>query len=356
MREDKLIKSATDRQMPDFDKIREDILNHTSQKQKPKIITLKPTKLISAAVIIAFAVTGTIVAVANQNGGLFSPKSEETITAPVAQTESTSPKVTHHSSNSDSKKPEQPKRQSEAQKIKNNIKSLKESGVPVEWLYILGKAEGYNICYAGNKNSSDYSCDYIIGDYTFSAVSGQYPYGLGIYVCGKKESYTLSDAYEAGIFDNFSAVASLIGEYGERDIGIDVMDKNPTSENFRDYFGGQDILSMARLKSTDNYELYFNIPSSYSNKQYEKTIDNYTFYVNMVQQPYEFGLYVVCDNKILTLDEALNSQIIDMQQVFDAVHGASDIPYNWSLFKSEEEQTVSTENSSEESATDGELS
>ncbi|MCH5304169.1 MAG: hypothetical protein J1E41_04840 [Ruminococcus sp.] len=341
MKENKLIKSATDRQMPDFEKIRENVLNQTSQKQKPKIIAFKPSRLISVAVILALAVIGTVVAVANHNGMLFAANPEEIITAPVILTESTTPSTVKKPQKTNGNNSNASQKGNKISERKKNIKRLKKSGISVDWLYKLGKVEGYTICYAGNKNSSDYECDYIMGDYTFTAETQQYPYGLGIYVCSKKASYTLADAYKAGIFDNFSAVASIIEDYDKRDIGIEVLEKNPNSENFRDYFEGLDIITLAKL-NTDDYDLYFKIASTYTNTQYEKEFDDYTFYVNMVQKPYELGLYVVYDEKILTLEEALDEYGLDMEEVFDAVHEDSSIPYNWGLFKNEKVETEPT--------------
>lgn len=355
MKEKDLIKSATDKQMPDLEQIRQNILNQSpqvqnqeqeqKQEQKPKILSLKPSKLIAVAAVAALAVIGTIAAVANQNGGFFAPKPEETTTESTVATESTAPATRRKPVVKKNKAPVKRtviKRQKE-NRINKYIKRLNKNGFNVTWLYDLGKIDGYHIVYAGNNNTSNYKCDYIMGSYTFHTKKQQSPYGLGLYACGEDKSVILSDAYEEGIYKDFSDVVDTITDFDEKDIGIEIQKDNPTSNMFIDYFGGKDILSIAKVKSTVNYELFFNIASSYNKSNADRTIDNYTFHLDGAQEPYELGLYVLADGKLQTLEEALDSEILNMDKVYKAVHAKSEIPYNFGLFINEDEEDENIE-------------
>lgn len=341
MKEKDLIKSATDRQMPDLEQIRQNVLNQTERKkEKPKILNLRPSRLIVVAAVAALVVIGSIAAVANQNGGLFAPQAEETTAPTSTQPQSTVKKVKKTSSkpiqSNTSSAPVKAVKQSNTERY---INRLTKKGYNVKWLYDIGKAEGYHIFYAGSDNYSEYDCDYILGDYTFEADNQQSPYGLGLYVSNEKHSYTLTEAYKKGIFDNFSKVASLIEKYDRHNIGIEVMEKLDTSEEFRNYLGGRNIITLAKLKENSKYKLYYHISFDDEEADSQKDIGGYTFYLNAEQEPYSLGLYVVHSGIIDTLEAALDSEILNMDAVYEAVHADSSVPYNFSLFKNTEDET-----------------
>lgn len=351
MKEKDLIKSVTDKQMPDLEQIRQNVLNGSSQKTenktKAKILKFKPSKLIAAAAIVSLAVIGSIAAVANQNGVFFfnQPEPENILTEAATEKESTAP-ATEKPTSEKKVKTISRKTSTVSKKPKNNtdkyLKRLTKKGFKVTWLYDLGKIDGYHIVYAGNDSVSDYKCDYIMGEYAFRANKQQSPYGLGLYACGEKHSYILSDAYLKGIFKNFTEVVEAVEDYDKKNLGIETYESETTYNNFRDYFNGKDILRMAVLKSTEDYELYYNIASDFTDSDEEKTIDDYTFYIRKAQEPYNLGLYVVESGNIYTLEEALENEIIDMKKVYKAVHSDSDIPFNFGLFKNDDDSTAET--------------
>lgn len=340
MKEKDLLKSVADKQMPDLEQIRQNILNQSPQKQKPKILTIKPSKLIAVAAVVALATVGTIAALANPNG-VFSilNKPEEKVTQPVTATQPAT-KPTKAAEPKKKTKSKSASKSKESQKAKNEryVKQLNKNGFDATWLYSLGKVDGYRIVYAGNNNTASYSCDYIMGNYTFHTEKQQSPYGLGLYVCDKKKSYTLSYAYENGLFDDFSDAVSVISDYDDNDLGIEVRINNATSALFTDYFKGRDILTIAKISAKDNYELYFNIASDYTDKSDKKVVDGYTFYLDKVQTPYDLGLYVLSGDKLYTLEEAVENEIVEMDDIFEAVHSDSNVPYNFGLFEEEDDE------------------
>lgn len=349
MKEKDLLKSVSDKNMPDLEKIRQNVLNQTPKKKKPLILSLKPSRLLAVAAIAALALIGTVAAVANQNGGLFAPVQEETTIETVKVTEPTTVKPTiPEKKKSAPKKQKTVHKETHAERIQRYIKRLTNKGFNATWLYDLGKIDGYHIVYAGNNNKSYYKCDYVIGGYTFHSNKQQSPYGLGFYASNEEHSYTLAEAYEKGIFEDFSDVIEKIVDYDEKKIPVSVSQNNSTSNLFMNFFDGRDVFTLAEIKSAENYTLYFNIASSYKKKSAEKTIDDYTFYIHKTQKPYDLGLFIVTDGKILTLEEALDDEILSMDEIYEAVHNDSDVPYNFGLFKDEEEETQETTTAAEE--------
>lgn len=348
MKEKDLLKSAADLKMPDLEQIRQNVINSFEQPEnqpenkdvKPKIVKLRPSRLIAVAAIVALAVIGTIAAVANQNGGLFAPAQEESTASETTKPSTSAPKETKKVSKSSAVKVHKPTaaelKKAKIEKYKNR---LKDNGYSVTDLHDLGKVEGYHIVYAGDGSFTHYDCDYVIGDYTFSASKHQTPYGLGIYICGKKHSYTLADAYSKRILDNFSAAVEKIKNYTKLDLGIEITEKLANSENFRNYFGGKDIISLAKVKSSDEYELYFTIPENAKHSSKGKIIGDYTFILNAEQEPYDLGLYVVSGDTISTLEDAVENGVIDMDTVNGAVHTKDSIPYTFTLSITDEDET-----------------
>ncbi len=340
MKEKDLLKSATDLQMPDLEQIRQNVLNSANKPQdvKPKIIKLKPSRLIAVAAIVALAVIGTIAAVANPNGILFPPATEATTTPTETQPLTSAPKQKKTSSKAESatakKLSPSELRAKNAKKYKNRLNS---SGFSVSSIFDLGKIEGYHIVYAGNGITSKYDCDHIIGDYTFRTHIQQNPYALGLYACGKEHSYTLADSYTKNIFEDFSAVVNIIKDHADLNLGLEIVEKDAVSESFRNYFGGKDILSLSKLSSNDNCELYYNVPESAKQSSKGKIIEDYNFILNAEQEPYDLGLYVVSGGNIATLEDAVKNGTLGMDEAYDAMKELAekgDI-----LFVPEEEET-----------------
>ncbi len=356
MKEKDLLKSVTDLQMPDLEQIRKNVIESKGViDEKPKIVKLKPTKMLAVAAVVALAVIGTVAAVAYQNGGFFAPRIVETTvpdtTQPVstvAKTEDKTPKKTSEASLTPAQK--------KAARIKEYKERLSATGFKVNWLYDLGKVEDYHIVYAGNGDTLRYDCDYVIGSYTFSTGVQQSPYGLGLYACGKNGSYKLSAAYKKGIFENFSAVAETVSAYSEKDLGITVTEKKASSESFRNYLGGKDIVSLAKIASNDSYELYFTVPHNAPKSSKAKIIGDYTFFLTAEQDHYDLGLYVVSEGSISTLEEAVENGVITMDEAFAAINENGAVPYNFHVSKEEEEATEENthetdDNSNEEETT-----
>lgn len=347
MKEKDLIKSATDAQMPDLEKIRENILKQAPQKQKPKILTLKPTKLLAVAAVLSLSIIGTIAAVANQNGVFpFSPKPAETkatkASSSVRETTAHATKKAAKTKKKSNKKIVQKKKSKKRNKTKEYLKRLTDRGFEVTWLYDLGKIDDYHIFYAGSDTFSGYDCNYIIGDYTFRADKVHSPYGLGLYACSKKKAFTLADAYKEDIFNDFSDAVDLIEDYEGTDLGIETEENNPISDKFRDYFDDADILTLAELSASDSYNLYYNLPENAQKIIREKEIDGYTFHLTETQAPYDLGLFVTSDNKIYTLEEALDSGILGIDEVISAVNSDNSIPFGFSAEEKKQEETEET--------------
>ena len=329
--------------MPDLEQIRKNVIESKGviKDEKPKIVKLKPTKMLAVAAVVALAVIGTVAAVAYQNGGFFAPKVVETTAPDTTLPVSSTAKAENNSSKKSSSASLTPEEE-KAARIKKYKERLSGTGFKVNWLYDLGKVEDYHIVYAGDGDTLRYDCDYVIGNYTFSTGVQQSPYGLGLYACGKNGSYKLSAAYRKGIFENFSAVAEVVSAYSEKDIGITVTEKKAISESFRNYLGGKDVVTLAKIASNDSYELYFTVPHNAPKSSKAKIIGDYTFFLTAEQEHYDLGLYVVSGGSINTLEEAVENGVINMDEAFAAMNENGAVPYNFHVSGEEEEATEET--------------
>lgn len=338
MKEKDLLKSAADLQMPDLEQIRQNVLNSNGQTKdvKPKIIKLKPSRLLAVAAIVALAVVGTIAAVANQNGGLFAPATEPTTAAATTQPTTSAQKAKKNTSAKTSKAKKLSESERQAALNKKFKNSLSSNGYSVTKLFDLGEIEDYHIVYAGNGITASYNCDYIIGSYTFRTGIQQNPYGLGLYACGKDKSYTLADSYTQGIFENFSDAVDLIKDHSMLNLGLEVIENNPNSESFRGYLN-EDIISLSKISEGDGYELYFTIPDHAPQSSKGKIIDDYSFTLKAEQPHYDLGLFVVSGGTINTLEKAVDNGTVGMGSVYDAIIGNSSVPFSFKIYPPEED-------------------
>ncbi len=338
--------------MPDLEAIRENCINQT-EKPKPKVYQFKPTKLLAVAAVAVAAVTS-VVAFAASNAGWFEPKATEPT---IVETEAQIPTVpateknnkkgkadkadnaqTSSSSGADSAYNQSDKKILTTTGAERCIARMENAGYEPTWLKDLGKVEGYHLCYAGTDEASSYDCRYIIGGYTFDSSVQYHPYGLGLYVVGHEQTYTLEQAYSDGIV-NLSVFVDLIYSYDEEDLNFTVSENDETSENFLSYFGNPDAVTLADLGSADDYELFYRIPSAPSGiTDSDIVLGDYTISVENAQEIYSPGLYVECNDTISTLSEAVENGIVkDMDDIAELILGSpnDNISFCFSLNKTQ---------------------
>lgn len=340
MKENKLIKLATDKQLPDLEAIRNNCINQTKQDSKPKVLHIRPTKLLAVALISVVAVTS-IVAFATQRPGIFAPAEAPTeiietnaeilATKPQAKKsaksssaeQKTESMAASSSANNYSVEPEQKTEEIKSTGAERCITRMENAGISVNWLKDLGKTEGYHLCYAGTDESAAYNCRYIIGNYTFESDVQHSPYGLGLFIVGHEETFTLAEAYENYIITDFDAVIRLIDEYEEEDLGFTVYENDGTSTLFREYFDFADSVVLADLGSADDYELFYRLTADSADVEpYDVTLDGYTLTINEPQNGYGPGLYIEYEDTVCTLEDAYEAGIIqDMDDIAELVLG-----------------------------------
>ena len=302
MKETELFKQVADRQMPDLEKIRENILNSEAPKKETKIFHLKPSRFIAVAVVSALALAGTIAAVAS--GGvfnLFNPKPAVTATADEAAPVKKTPDKPKKANKKDIKK-------SKTQNEEKLVKKLNEKGLELSWCESLGTTEGYEIVYGGGDNTEDCKCKYIIDNYTFTSSTQYSPYGLGLYIITDNgESYTLTEARDKNVIPDITPVINAIDENQGR---VDFDFTYRLSEGIESWFltrFNSNVATVAKLGKVDGFTIYYNLRGTKGGTAPAETLGDYSISTTRVKRDYSLGLYVSDGSRFGDLTEAYNN-------------------------------------------------
>ncbi len=324
MREKKLFKQVSDRQMPDLEAIRKACIEKKPDEKKSKIIRLSTPRLISVAAIFVLLCAGMVAAFANPGGVFIPAKSEVTVTetkvkkASVPE-KSTSADKSKSSNNSivystTSSKNSVAEEKTEEEKL---IKLLVKNDINVSSLTYLGEVDGLKICYATNYEREDYSCDYIIGEYVFSSDTQCAPYGLGIYALNEEQCFTLGETYSQDIFEDFDEAVRLIEN---SEVGITVKRDDSDSQVVGEYFG-IDAVSAANVGELDGGKLIYRTDADYTGETGTEYIGDYEFFYSDSQETYALGLYFLCDGTVYTLTDAVEQgKITDISKAVELVN------------------------------------
>lgn len=321
MKESKLFKQVADRQMPDLEAIRNACIEQKPQESKSKIIRFSTPKIISVAAICVILATGMIAVFANPGGVFTRSKTEVTVTETKVtkaniptKAKSKNKNVSANSSyNLSSAANSVTEEKTKEEKL---IKRLKENHIRVDTLSELGKVEGFSICYASDY-TEEYSCDYIIGDYTFSATTQCVPYGLGIYVLDDDQCFLLDEAYSQDVFRKFAKVAELIEN---SDIGITVKRNDDDAESILEYFD-TDTVFVANVGEVDDGKLLYRTDDDYSGETVTRIFGDYEFFCTDAQETYDLGFYFMKDGMVYTLADAIEQgKITDISKVVELIN------------------------------------
>lgn len=322
MNENKLFKQVSDRQMPDLEAIRKACIEQQPQETKSKIIRFSAPRIISVAAVCAVLALGMVAVFANPGGVFTMPQTEVTVTET---------KVTKVSDTSKSKNEKKPspngnsynpisaaKPATEEKSIEEKlIKLLKKSDIMVDTLSVLGKLEGFNICYATDYRTEDYSCDYIIGDYVFSSDTQCAPNGLGIYVVDKDQCFFLDEAYSEDVFDDFDEVAAIIEN---SEAGIKVRKDDSDAEAIQEYFD-MDTVFVANVGEVDGGRLLYKTDEDYTGESGEVLFGDYEFFYSDAQESYALGFYFIENGAVYNLTEAVEQEkITDISEVVELIN------------------------------------
>ena len=367
MKENKIIKSATDRQMPDFEAIREKCVNQ-EKPEKAKIYSLRPTRLLAVAAIAVLAIAGTIAVVANSDA-IFSIPFVRIQTSSVAETQKPTKPKKHTSSesgynssydsdyyssynssktSSESKVSKAEPKETISEKEKRYISYLNDSGYEVTTLSYLGKVGDYRICYAYGGEYEPCNYDYILGDYCFTSTRRFAPYSLGLYAVNMDLCCTLGQAYEYKLFKNFGDVIELIENYdGDCELDFYVGPKDEAQTAFIDYFGDHHPLEFASLGSTDDFELYYDLRNNFNGEGgYDVIYDGLAFTVIDAHNTYDIGLFIYKEGQIYTLANAVNKgQIDDLSVVKELLTSEENlnVPFSFTIKETAENTTEDAE-------------
>ncbi|MCH5299527.1 MAG: hypothetical protein J1E96_07180 [Ruminococcus sp.] len=322
MKENKLFKQVSDRQMPDLEAIRKACIEQQPQEKKSKIIRFSTPRIISVAAVCVLLAIGMIAAFANP-GGVFTHKRPEVAVTETEATKASSPKKsktekkTSTGSNSHSSTTADVSEKDEQTSEEKLIKRLSKNDINVTTLYELGEVENFSICYATGSNKKYYSCDYIIGDYVFSTTTQCNPYGLGIYAVSKKKCLALDEAYSMEVFDNFDEVAELI-ENSEMEITVKRDDSD--AESIIEYFD-TDTISVANVGEIEGGRLLYRTDDYYIGETSTEFFGDYEFFCSDSQETYALGIYFIEDGEVCTLTEAVEQEkITDISKVVELVN------------------------------------
>lgn len=345
MKESKLIKQATDKNMPDLEKIRENILS--GEASSPKLKVIRPKRLLAVAAVAALAIIGTVAAVANPGGVFFSPKPAVVATStPDEATKAPEKKATEaEKATKASAQPQTKPTEAQPQNIAEDLKARINENV--DEVKPLGKVGDYDICLAhgGTRGSGK---EYLfIGDYAIRYSTQYEPYPLGIFCVSGDESYTLTEAYEEKVFDNFSEVMDILLD-NEAKLHLSITENENTSELLRDAVGEQ-VFTARMLGKRGGAELWYKVSSFLTESNEEIDLGGYTLRLDGAQSGNASGLWVLKGDSALTLNDAVEQNMISAEDVVDILSSASSSGFNWKLIPPEEATTAPTE---EETADD----
>lgn len=314
MKESKLLKQVADKQMPDLDKIRENIIASQETQSKAKALRFKPSRLIAVASVAALALAGTIAAVASGGNGFlfFNPKPAVVSTADEAAPETKAPAKKENKNTSKTSKSEK------LTKEEKSLKQLNEQGFELDWIETVGNLGSAQLVYGSDNATVDCDCDYIIDGFTFRCKSILSPYGLGLYVINNNRALTLADACSQKLVDMRDVVSLLDSKQSDIDFDFTYS----VNGYFEDWLCNRlqrNVSTVVKLGSVDNYEIFYNIRSNNKGNA-EEVIGNYTFRTNRPKRDYPLGLYVTNGEKNMTLGEAVESgEISDIKAVISLI-------------------------------------
>ena len=321
MKENKLFKQVSDRQMPDLEAIRKACIEQQPQEKKSKIIRFSTPRIISVAAICVLLVTGMIAVFANPSGVFSRRRPEVTVT----ETKVTKAKVPAKSKNENKNvggnsnipsATENPVKEEKTAEEKL-IKLLKKSDIMVDKLSVLGEVDGFNICYATDYYTEDYSCDYIIGEYVFSTDTQCAPHGLGIYAVDEDQCFFLDEAYSQDVFENFDEVVALIEN---SEIGITIKRNDNDADSIKEYFD-EDTVFVANVGEVDGGRLIYRTDVEYTGEKGKEIFGDYEFFYSDAQEPYALGFYFVQNGAVCTLTEAVEQEkITDISRAVELIN------------------------------------
>ena len=316
MKEKDFLRQVSDKQMPDLEKIRENIINN-EEINKPKVLQLKPSRLIAVAAVTAFVIIGTVVAVASGRNGFsfFSPKPTSVATADEADYS----KKTYTAKQNKSKTKSKAAKKQTSPKEKT-LKKLKESGVTFSWAEPLGKVGDYELVYAGTESRVPCECDYVIDDFTFKCSDMLAPNGLGLYIVGEDKSYTLTDARKNNIIPDITEVVKLIdSKYSEIDFNFTITG-NSNFANWIKQRLDRNAATLARLGTVDGFELYYNLRSDEGSGTATDTLGDLKISTDRPKRDYALGIYAADSDRCADLGEAYsNGWITNLKTLEDLI-------------------------------------
>lgn len=327
MKENNLFKQVSDRQMPDLEAIRNACIEQKPQEKKGKIIRFGTTRIIAVAAICALLATGMIAVFANPGGMFFTKQPEVTvtettkvakITTPTKPTKSKKAETTIAGNGSHSTiESDEVEEITELTEEERLIKYLKKSDIYVNKLSSLGEFGEFTICYATGITEETYSCDYIIGNYTFSCTTQCTPYGLGIYAVEEDQCFTLDEVYSQDVFEDFNELVQLI-ENSELEITVTRNDSD--SEAIMDYFD-IDTVSVANVGELDGGRLLYRTDDDYTGEFGTEFFGDYEFSYIDAQETYALGFYFIENGVVYTLSDAVEQgKITDIDRVVELVN------------------------------------
>lgn len=335
MKEKDFLKSVSDRQMPDLEKIRENIINGTAEEKKPKIIAMKPSRLIAVAAVVAFALIGTIAAVASAGGvfPFFSPQPQVTATADEAapvvppkqiKKKTVKKKVKKHSKKTDNK----------------TIKKLSRDGYDLTFAEKLGNVGDFELIYGGTRNTEKYECSYIIDNYTFNCKEQFASYGLGLYISGGEKTYSLTQARDENIIPDINKVIELIDEKSD---DVDYKFTYKRNNSFADWIKSKlnkRTATLTKLGKTGGFDVYYNLKSNAYKNHAEEDFGDIKISTDRPKKDYPLGIYLTDGDQFGNLGFAFdNGWIEDFSKLEDLIMSNPKAKDRFSFDKYEEDET-----------------
>ncbi len=187
-------------------------------------------------------------------------------------------------------------------------------GASIEYL---GEINGKNLIYGSVSEMTD-SCYYTrLGDYIFSKFYVAQPYELALYVVDDERVYTIEEAYGSKIItdDNLPELARKVKRIGTTKM-------SDREKQVYDYLEKEGLLSHSRytyreLGDISGYKLIKAQTNRFPFYYKDKDFSGYTISVidDMFGFTWGLELFLVKDSEILSAEEALNNNVITIEEL-----------------------------------------
>lgn len=232
------------------------------------------------------------------------------------------------------------------------LQAFINNGFNVSYAQKLGNLDDCELCRAGYEIYPDAIGNVIVGNYLF-ATRGLYGNdNTGLYIKKNDTVYTLTQAYKQGVItdEQMDVVSGILTQNNVFDVVPYKFDSDAEKSVQARYQSG-DVFSLIQICKIGDCCVYSNICENEVGDYSTLKLGDYVFTLYAQQTPYNLGIYVISNEKVYTLEEAYNAQLItDLSAIEDAIYEHGLINFNFRMEKKNDPQIIIPPNDKSEAS------